>query len=67
MRMLENEAFARIELHCSLEELEVATKVLSPIIDAIQTPKWRSVVDELTARKAGEPHRQAIGRCSYSL
>jgi hypothetical protein len=38
MRMLENEAFARIELHYSLEELEVATKVLSPIIDAIQLP-----------------------------
>lgn len=45
MRALENEAFNRVRLDATPEELTAATKVLGALIVAFEGPQWRAIVN----------------------
>jgi DNA-binding MarR family transcriptional regulator len=50
MRAVENQAFERLRLEATAEELEAANKVLRVLIDTFDSPGWRSIVAGKTSR-----------------
>ncbi len=51
MRARENQAFKRVPLEATPEELEAATRVLKSLIGTFESPQWQSIVNQSTPNK----------------